>query len=131
MNTLQHLLHCDGRTDRLTYQRNVALLAVGKTAVDLVALTFLGSVEVRLVALSWIDPFVLVRPWSDGTLSILPCASTLAFFTGLVWNSVHRARDIGWNHWLGLLSAVPFAGLLATVVLSLVPPKKRTVWDLV
>lgn len=53
------------------------------------------------------------------------------FFSALVWNSVHRIRDIGWNHWLGLLTAVPFANAVATLLLALVQSKRRSVWDLV
>lgn len=131
MNTFQRLLKCDGRTGRLTYQRNIALLAVGKAAADLLTLTFSTGVDVRPVALSWLNPFALVEPWTDDRMPLITCVVTFAFFSGLVWNSVHRMRDTGWSHWLGLLAAVPFVDLIATVVFALLPPQKRTVWDLV
>ena len=131
MNSVQRFLHCDGRTGRLTYQRNVALLALGKSTIDLVTLAVVPGTKAALVALSWLNPFVLVRPWMDGSMPFIICLGTLAFFAGLVWNSVHRARDTGWSHWLGLLTAVPFVDVIAAVVLSFVPARKRSVWDLV
>lgn len=131
MNTIQQFLHCDGRTGPLTYQRNIALLALGKSAVDLLTLALLPGTDAGLVALSWLNPFALVAPWNAGTMPFIVCLGTFAFFAGLVWNSVHRARDTGWSHWLGLLAAVPFVDVVAAVVLSLVPARKRSVWDLV
>ncbi len=130
MNTFQRLMHCDGRTDRLTYQRNVALLALGKSAVDLLTITFLPGTEPSLVALSWINPFALVQPLTAGLMPFVVCLGAFLFFVGLVWNSVHRMRDMGWSHWLGLLTAVPFINLPAAMVLCIVPPKRRKVWDL-
>ena len=59
------------------------------------------------------------------------CLGTFAFFAGLVWNSVHRLRDAGHLHWLGLLTAVPFVALPTALVLALLPTRKHTVWDLV
>lgn len=131
MNTLQKMLHCNGCTGRLTYQRNIALLALGKSAVDVMTIALVPSTNAATVALSWLNPFTLVRPWMDGTMPFAVCLGTFAFFSGLVWNSVHRARDTGWSHWLGLLVAVPFVDVIAAVVLSLVPARKRSVWDLV
>ena len=131
MNTVQKILHCDGRTGPLTYQRNIALLAVGKAAVDLLTLALVPGTDAAREALSWLNPFALVRPWMDGTMPFSICLGTFAFFAGLVWNSVHRARDTGWNHWLGLLTVVPFVDVIAAVVLSFVPARKRSVWDLV
>ena len=52
MNTLQKLLHCDGCTGRLTYQRNIALLALGKSAVDLLTIALVSGTDAGLVALS-------------------------------------------------------------------------------
>ncbi len=52
MNTLQNLLHCDGCTGRLTYQRNIALLALGKSAVDLLTIALVSGTDAGLVALS-------------------------------------------------------------------------------
>lgn len=130
MKTFKQIMHCDGRTDRITYQRNIALLAVGKAAVDLVALVLVPATGAGLVALSWLNPFLLVRPWVEGGMPLAICLSTLAFFAGLVWNSVHRLRDAGHAHWLGVLAAVPFVDLVAAVVLSLLPTRKHTVWDL-
>lgn len=131
MNTVERILHCNGCTGRLTYQRNIALLALGKCAVDLLTMTFIPGTDAGLVALSWLNPFALVHPWMLGTMPLVICLGTLAFFAGLVWNSVHRARDTGWSHWLGLLTAVPFLDVIAAVVFSFVPARKRSVWDLV
>lgn len=131
MSTLQRFLHCDGRTDRLTYQRNIALLAVAKTAVDLTTLSFAPGIAVPQVALAWLNPFLLVDPWLDGTMPFIICFSTFVFYTGLVWNSVHRLRDAGWRHWLGALAVIPFAGMLFGALIALLPTQRRTVWDLV
>jgi hypothetical protein len=131
MITFKQLMHCDGRTGRLTYQRNVALLAVGKAAVDLLYLALVPMTNAGLVAMSWLNPFVLVGPWLNDALTFAPCLGTAAFFAGLVWNSVHRLRDAGTVHWLGLLTAVPFVNLPAAVVMALLPTRRHTVWDLV
>ncbi|MEZ4755853.1 MAG: hypothetical protein R2817_03380 [Flavobacteriales bacterium] len=131
MSTLQRLLHCDGRTDRLTYQRNIALLAVAKTAVDLITLSFAPDIAVPPVALAWLNPFLLVEPWLEGAMPFTICLSTFAFYTGLVWNGVHRLRDAGWRNWLGALTVIPFAGMLFGALIGLIPTQRRTVWDLV
>ena len=78
-----------------------------------------------------VNPFVLVGPWLQGGMPSTICLSTLLFFGALVWNSVHRIHDIGWNHWLGIFTAVPFANAVATLLLALVHGKRRSVWDLV
>ncbi len=131
MKTFKQLMHCDGRTGRLPYQRNIALLAVGKAAVDLLSLVLAPATDPVPVALAWVNPFVLVNPWLRGEMPFAVCLGTLAFFAGLVWNSVHRLRDAGHLHALGLLTAVPFVNLPAAVVLALLPTRKHTVWDLV
>ncbi|MCC7501821.1 MAG: hypothetical protein IT229_04785 [Flavobacteriales bacterium] len=131
MNTVQKILHCDGCTGRLTYQRNIALLALGKSTVDLLTIALVPGTDAMTVALSWLNPFALILPWMDGSMPFVICLGTFAFFSGLVWNSVHRARDTGWSHWLGLLAAVPFVDIIAAVVLSVLPARKRSVWDLV
>lgn len=131
MKTFKQLMHCDGSTGRLTYQRNAALLAVGKAAVDLLALVLVPATDAGVVALSWLNPFVLVAPWLNGAMPLAVCLGTFAFFAGLVWNSVHRLRDAGTAHWLGLLAAVPYVALPAAVVMALLPTRRQTVWDLV
>lgn len=131
MKTFKEVMHCDGRTGRLTYQRNIALLAVGKAAVDLATLALVPGTAIGPVAAAWVNPFVLVRPWLDGAMPFAICLSTFLFFAALVWNSVHRLRDAGHMHWLGLLTAVPFVNLPTAVLLSLLPTRKHTVWDLV
>lgn len=131
MNTFSKLVHCDGCTDALTYQRNVALLAFGKATIDLVTLSFTPGTSAGAVAAGWLNPFTLIDPWLDGTMPTVICATTLLFFTALVWNSVHRARHAGWMHGLGLLTAVPYVGAVLTIVLALLPARKHTVWDLI
>ena len=118
-------------TDRLTYQRNVALLALAKSALDLLMQTFTPGLAPSVLALAWLNPLLLMRPWLAGTMPFLVCLGTFLFFSALVWNSVHRARHAGWPHWLGLVTAVPYVNLAATVVLALLPAKKHSVWDLV
>lgn len=130
MSTFARLMHCDGCTDRLTYQRNVALLAFGKATMDLITLAVVPSTSAGLVATGWLNPFLLIEPWLAGTMPWMICISTFLFFTALVWNSVHRARHAGWPHWTGLITAVPFVGAAMTVVLALIPARKHTVWDL-
>jgi hypothetical protein len=131
MNTFAQLMHCDGSTDRLTYQRNIAVLAFGKSTVDLLAITLAPITDTGLIALAWLNPFVLVRPWWQGTMPLAICLSTFVFFSALVWNSVHRARHAGWPHGLGLLAALPFVNIAAAVLFAWVPERKRSVWDLV
>jgi uncharacterized membrane protein YhaH (DUF805 family) len=78
-----------------------------------------------------LDPFLLVGPWLNGQVAFIICLTSFLFFSALVWNAVHRARDAGWPHWLGVLAAVPCVNALATVALALPPHKKRSVWDLI
>lgn len=131
MNTLTHLLHCDGSTDRLHYQRNIALLALTKATIDLIVLALIQGTEPLLVLLGWLNPFLLINPWLNGTMPIAICLSTFGFYIGLVWNSVHRARDTGLPHWLGILAAVPYVNWMATFALAVMREKRRSVWDLI
>jgi hypothetical protein len=131
MNTFSRLMRCGGCTDRITYQRNVSLLALGKSAVDLLVLSSTPSLAPTTIAVAWLNPFALVRPWSEGTMPSAICLSTLFFFAALVWNSVHRARHAGWPHTVGLVTAVPCVGLPMALILALLPAKKHSVWDLV
>ena len=132
MKAISRLLRCDGRTDRLTYQRNVAALIAAKLIADSITHGVAASPpEIGLIAYGWLNPFALIEPWLNGDLSIAICASTFLFFTGLVWNSVHRSRDAGWNLWIGLFTAVPFVSVPVTLLLSFVPSRKHTVWDLI
>lgn len=132
MSTISHLLHCDGRTDRLTYQRNVALLVAAKLVADSIVLsTTASALGIDLIAYGWLNPFALIEPWFRGEMPWIICASTLFFFTALVWNSVHRTRDTDYPHWLGLLAAVPFISPLVAFALAFLPPRKRSVWDII
>ena len=126
MKLLHRLLPDLTRTDRLTYQRNVALLALAKMAVDLCTLVVSPGTDPALIALSWANTFAIIA-----RLPLAVCLSTVGFFVGLVWNSVRRLRDTGLADWAALLTAIPFLNALATVVLALLPSKRRTVWDLV
>lgn len=130
MNTFSRLMHCDGCTDALTYQRNVALLAFGKGTTDMITLAVVPGTSAAQVVAAWLNPFRLIEPWLAGTMPTLICVTTLLFFSALVWNSVHRARHAGWSHGLGLLTAVPFIGAIMTVVFAFLPARKHTVWDL-
>ena len=132
MSLFSRLLHCDGRTGRLTYQRNVATLVAAKLAADSIVLSASAAApSVGLVAYGWLNPFALIEPWFRGEMPLLICASTFLFFTALVWNSVHRTRDTGYPHWLGLLAAVPFISPLIAFALAFLPPRKRSVWDII
>ncbi len=132
MSLFSSLLHCDGRTDRLTYQRNVALLVAAKLVADSIVLSITPNApSISLVAYGWLNPFALIEPWFHGEVPLLICASTLLFFTTLVWNSVHRTRDTGYAHWLGLLAAIPFISPLVAFALAFLPPRKRSVWDII
>ncbi|MBP6574132.1 MAG: hypothetical protein KA230_06770 [Flavobacteriales bacterium] len=131
MNTFSRLMHCDGCTDRLTYQRNIALLAVGKALLELITMALVPGIAVDTIAMAWLNPFVLVQPWMNGSMPFIICLGTFAFFSGLVWNSVHRLRHAGYKHWLGLLTGAPYVGIPCAALLSFAPPKKHTVWDLV
>ncbi len=130
MSTFSRMIRCDGRTDRLSYQRNVALLAIAKAALDLITMTLVPGLAAGHIAMAWLDPFVLIEPWLAGSMPVITCLGTMAFFSGLVWNSVHRTRDAGLPTWLGLLTALPFVGLPLAVLFALLPAKKHTVWDL-
>ncbi len=119
------------RTDAITYQRNIALLGFGKAMIDLMTITLATEVSPRLVSLAWVNPLVLVEPWLEGRVPTITCLSTLVLFAGLVWNTVHRLRDAGYAHALGLLAALPFIAPAVAVIACLLPSKRRTVWDLV
>ena len=121
MNTFHRFLPEITRTDRLTYQRNVALLALAKMAVDLATLVLEAGTDPALVALTWADPFSVQR-----ALPLAVRLSTLGFFLGLVWNSVGRLRDTGLIRWAAVLTAIPFLNALVTVVLALLPSRRRT-----
>lgn len=132
MNKLQQLVHCDGCTDRPTFVRNVALLTIGKTIIDLGVMHLRPDLHTQWSwALSWLNPFVLVKPWLAGGAPFLTCLTTFCFFAAVVWNSVHRARHAGWPHWSGLFTAVPFVGPVFTLVLAFLPTRKHSVWDLI
>lgn len=132
MNTLQQFLHCDGSTSRVRFIRNTLLLAAGKTAIDLQVMHLRPDLARDWSwPLIWLNPFHLVSPWLHGQVAFIICLTTFLFFCALVWNAVHRARDAGWPHWLGVLTAVPFINIAATVALALPPHKKRSVWDIV
>ena len=131
MSTLSHLLHCDGTTDGLTFQRNIALLAFSKAALDLFTLAYFPGLEIITILHAWLNPFLLIAPWLEGSMPWTLCASTLVFFTALVWNGVHRARHAGWPKWTALITCIPYVGALMTVVLAFLPARKHTVWDLI
>ncbi len=131
MNTFSKLMHCDGRTDRITYQRNIALLGMGKALMDLLSLHYINGVDGGTVMHAWLNPYVLIAPWWSGAMPWSICASTLLLFSGVVWNTVHRLRDAGVNHWLGLIACVPYLGPLTAAVACFLPTRRHTVWDLV
>ena len=132
MNALQRFLHCDGFTSRVRFIRNTLLLAGGKTMIDLQVMHLRPDLARDWSwPLSWLNPLLLVRPWLNGNVAFIICLTTFLFFSALVWNAVHRARDAGWPHWLGVLTAMPFVNIAATIALALPPHKKRSVWDLV
>lgn len=126
MNILHRFLQDSTRTDRLTYQRNVALLALAKMAVDLATLVMIPGTDPAVVARSWANPFVALTE-----VPLAMCLSTTGFFLALLWNSVRRLRDTGLSGWVALLTAVPFLNAVATVALALLPARRRTVWDLI
>lgn len=131
MSTFTKLLHCDGCTDRLRYQRNIAAVGVGKALIDLAIMTFGPATDTGTVASAWLNPYLLIGPWANGHMPWGICVTTILFFMALVWNTVHRLRDAGIAHGLGLLVCVPFVGPLAALVCCFLPTKKHTVWDLV
>lgn len=131
MNTFTRILRCHASTDGLTYQRNVALLAFAKALVDLLVMACDQRLEAHMILGAWLDPFLLISPWVAGTMSTFICLSTFVFYTGLVWNSVHRTRHAGWPTWSASLVMVPYAGGLMTLILAFLPPRKHTVWDLI
>lgn len=130
MITLRTLLQCDGYSDRLTYQRNVALLAFGKAMTDLITLGFV-DLPARLITTAWLNPILLIRPWLNREVPSITCLTTLLLFAGLVYHTVHRLRDSGHPHGLALLAALPFAAPLAVIIACFLPSRRRTVWDLV
>lgn len=132
MNTFKQVMHCDGCTSRTPFIRNVLLLAAGKAAIDLQVIHLRPDLAQDWSwSLSWLNPFHLVAPWMDHQVPFIICLTTFLFFSSLVWNAVHRARDAGWPLWVALLTAVPFAGSGALIALTLPPHKKRSVWDIV
>ncbi|MCB0817134.1 MAG: hypothetical protein KDB77_06400, partial [Flavobacteriales bacterium] len=75
MKLLHRLLPDFTRTDRLTYQRNVALLALAKMAVDLTTIVLAPATDAAQVALSWANPFAAIA-----RLPLAVCLSTVGFF---------------------------------------------------
>ncbi len=130
MNTWSKLMHCDGCTDRITYQRNIALLGLGNALVDFITVQHTGA-DSGTVLHAWCNPYLLIEPWWNGAMPWVICATTLLLYSGVVWNTVHRLRDAGVKHWLGLLTCVPYAGPLAALLACFVPTHRHTVWDLV
>lgn len=126
------MLHCDGCTKRSVYLRNVLLLAAGKAVIDLQVMHLRPDLFTQWSwAASWFNPFAMIGPWLNGAVPLLVCCTTFAFFTALVWNSVHRARHAKLNHWTGLLTAVPFVNVLMVAVLLIAPQgRRRSVFDL-
>jgi uncharacterized membrane protein YhaH (DUF805 family) len=132
MITFQQLVHCDGCTTRSRFLRNTLMLAAAKTAIDLQVMHLRPDLTRDWSwPVSWLNPFHLVAPWLNGQIAFLICLTTFLFFAALVWNAVHRARDAGWSNWFGVLTAVPFVNIAATIALALAPHKKRSVWDIV
>ena len=68
-------MRCDGCTDRITYQRNIALLGLGKSLVDLMTLQHTGA-ESGTVLHAWVNPYVLIEPWWNGAMPWVICATT-------------------------------------------------------
>ncbi|MBK8498738.1 MAG: hypothetical protein IPL52_07970 [Flavobacteriales bacterium] len=132
MRTLQRMLHCDGRATRRLFARNVAMLGLGKAAIDLQVLHLRPDLaDGWSWPMSWLNPFTLIDPWLNGEVATLVCLTTFAFFAALAWNAVHRARDAGWSHWIGMLAAVPFLFVPVILIIGWLPPRKHSVWDLV
>ncbi len=131
MNTFTRFFRCESRTDPITYQRNIAMFGFGKAMIDLMTITLGTEVSARLVSLAWLNPFVLVGPWMNGQVPTITCLSTLALFAGVAWNTVHRLRDAGYAHALGVLVALPFLAPAVAIVACLLPSKRRSVWDLI
>lgn len=132
MNTFRELLHCDGRTSRSHFRRNVLLLAAGKITID-AQVMYLRPDLTRAWswAWSWLNPLHLVGPWLQEQVAFLICLTTFLFFAALTWNAVHRARDAGWPHWIGALTALPFVNVLVVFALAIPASRRRSVWDII
>ena len=125
MKTLQHLLRCDGRTARLRYLRNITLLLAGKYLLDRVILG-IATGDPWPHERELIDPLTLVLNTTNSATDRGIAITTVLFFIGLVWNSVHRARDAGWGILIGLLTAVPVAHLFVFTALVIAPTQRHT-----
>ena len=132
MITFQELIHCDGRTPRRHFLRNVLLLAIGKAVIDLQVM-YLRPDLARDWSwpMSWLNPCHLIGPWLHGQIAFLICLTTLLFFAAVVWNAVHRARDAGWPTWIATLTALPFVHVFVIIALALPTTKRRSVWDII
>lgn len=132
MDTLSHLLRCDGRTPRAAFVRNLLLLAAGKAAIDLQAMALRPDLFTSWSwGRSWTDPFVLIVPWLRGEAPSLVCCTAFLFFAALVWNSVHRLRHAGRDARLALLVVVPWVNVIAVAALCIAPrQRRRSVFDL-
>jgi len=131
MKTLWRPSSCAGSTDRARYQRYVALMALTKSMMDLLTMAASSTTDIPLVALGWLNPFVLISPWLNGDLPFMIALSTLLFFVALAWHSAQRLRDMGWSMYWGMLTLLPFVNLGMTLLLALAPSRRRSVWDLV
>ncbi|MCB0815531.1 MAG: hypothetical protein KDB87_20490, partial [Flavobacteriales bacterium] len=99
MHLISSFLSRITRTDRLTYQRNVALLALAKMAVDLTTIVLLPGTDAALVALSWANPFTAIA-----LLPLGVCVSTGDFLVRVGRHSVKKIRDTGLADWAALLT---------------------------
>ncbi|HEX2617043.1 MAG TPA: hypothetical protein VHL57_05830 [Flavobacteriales bacterium] len=132
MNTLSRILHCDGTTARVPYLRNTLLLAAAKAAIDVQVMALRPDLFRNWSwPLAWTNPYAMIAPWLAGDVPLLVCCTTAAFFTALVWNSVHRARHAGLDHRLGLALVMPFGNMLLLIALCIWPAApRRSVFDL-
>ncbi|HRH38045.1 MAG TPA: hypothetical protein PK760_06855, partial [Flavobacteriales bacterium] len=131
-NTFQRIMQCDGCTSRTRFIKNTVMLALGKTVIDLQVMALRPDLATDWSwCYAWLNPFHLVGPWLEGKVAFIVCLTTFLFFAALVWNAVHLARDAGWNHWLGAVTAIPFVGLPFAILLATIPERKHTVWDLI
>jgi hypothetical protein len=106
-------------------------MALTKSMMDLLTMAASSTTDIPLVALGWLNPFVLISPWLNGDLPFMIALSTLLFFVALAWHSAQRLRDMGWSMYWGMLTLLPFVNLGMTLLLALAPSRRRSVWDLV
>lgn len=110
---------------RLPYiLRSIGALALTYLLLRLTAIGAKGEFGIFPDAWQFLDPLRMIPV--DGTPFWLAVSIHLLFTGVLIVLSVLRARDAGWNPWIGLLAVIPVVRLFVFTALAIVPSLTHT-----